>query len=92
MTDEEKIIISKNFWDLKLFGDRNRQSYLENTDYLAIREAETGTAMDSAIKTKRQLARDEISIIRDTTNDPNADFETVINPAYESIKHLTKEF
>jgi hypothetical protein len=57
--------MSKELADLKMKGIRNRQKYLNDTDWLAIKALETATAEDQAIKDKRQQARDEISIIRD---------------------------
>ena len=72
----------KEFYDLKLHGTRNRQRYLDNTDWIAIKSFETGIPEDQAAKDKRQLARDEISLLRDTTNPDD----------YNLIEHLTEEF
>ena len=57
----------KQLDDLKLHGIRNRQRYLNSTDWLLIRKYETTTAVSEEDLTKRQLARDEISLIRDAT-------------------------
>ena len=38
------------------------KTYLKETDYKAIKEAETGVAMLSEVKDERQFARDEINI------------------------------
>ena len=81
----------KGFWDLKLHGNRNRQRYLDNTDWIVIREAEGGDIEDQATRDKRQLARDEISLINATTSNPQDDKET-IESGYDTIKHLTIEF
>lgn len=69
----------KEYEDLKFYGMKNRLRYIENTDPFAIREAETGVVMDQAIKDKRQLARDEYSLLRDSTE-------------MSQIQHLTQEF
>lgn len=37
------------------------QSYLKNTDWYSIREAETGKPMPEDVRTARQSARDRIS-------------------------------
>ena len=37
------------------------KTYLKETDYKAIKEAETGVAMLSEVKDERQFARDEIN-------------------------------
>ena len=41
------------------------KTYLKETDYKAIKEAETGVAMPSEIKDERQHARDEINRLED---------------------------
>ena len=69
----------KEFDDLKFYGIANRQRYLNNTDWLAIREAEGGLTTPQETKDKRQLARDEMSLLRDATD-------------YSQIQHLTQEF
>jgi len=69
----------KEFYDLKLHGTRNRQRYLDNTDWEIIRNQETGILVDQDILDKRHLARSEISLIRDALN-------------YSDIQHLTQEF
>jgi len=69
----------KEFYDLKLHGTRNRQRYLDNTDWKIIRNQETGILVDQDILDKRHLARSEISLIRDALN-------------YSDIQHLTQEF
>jgi hypothetical protein len=60
--------MSKELADLKMKGIRNRQKYLNDTDWLAIKALETAMTEDQAIKEKRQQARDEISIIRDAVS------------------------
>ena len=81
----------KAFWDLKLHGVRSRQRYLNNTDWMITRFSECSTPVDQIILDKRALAREEISLIKSTTNDPLAVPETIAAD-YELIKHLTKEF
>lgn len=71
--------MSKEFHDLKMHGIRNRQKYLNDTDWVALRALETEIIEDQAIKDKRQLARDEISLIRDSST-------------YEEIKHIKITF
>ena len=71
--------MSKEFHDLKMHGIRNRQKYLNDTDWVALRALETVIIEDQAIKDKRQLARDEISLIRDAST-------------YEEIKHIKITF
>ncbi len=71
--------MSKELDDLKLFGRQNRQKYLKDTDWIVIRGLETAIAEDQAIKNKRQLARNEISQIRDATT-------------FAEIENLTIEF
>jgi hypothetical protein len=71
--------MSKELDDLKLRGIKNRQKYLNDTEWVVIRALETSTTEDQAIKDKRQLARDEISEIRDATD-------------YESVQHLSEDF
>ena len=71
--------MSKQLDDLKLHGIKNRQKYLNDTDWVVIRALETSTTKDQTIKDKRQLARDEISEIRDATD-------------YESVQHLSEDF
>jgi hypothetical protein len=41
------------------------ESYLNSTDWYAVRYAETGVAIPDDIKTARQAARDEISALRE---------------------------
>ena len=69
----------KELCDLKLHGIRNRQKYLNDNDWREIRALEIGVAVDQTILDKRQLARDEISLIRDAVD-------------YSEVEHLTKEF
>ena len=69
----------KEFHDLKLHGTRSRQRYLNKTDWLALRSLELGVPEDQTMRDKRQLARDELSLIRDAVE-------------YSEIEHLTKEF
>jgi hypothetical protein len=69
----------KQLDDLKLHGIKNRQKYLNDTDWVVIRALETSITEDQTIKDKRQLARDEISEIRDATD-------------YESVQHLSEDF
>lgn len=71
--------MSKEFDDLKMHGTRNRQKYLNETDWVAIKAFETNTAEDQAIKDKRQLARDEISLLRDAST-------------YEEVQNITITF
>jgi hypothetical protein len=71
--------MSKQLDDLKLHGIKNRQKYLNDTDWVVIRALETSITEDQTIKDKRQLARDEISEIRDATD-------------YESVQHLSEDF
>lgn len=59
--------MSKEFDDLKMHGIRNRQKYLNDTDWVALKALETATAENQVIKDKRQLARDEISLLRDAS-------------------------
>ncbi len=42
------------------------ENYLKETDWYAIRYADTGVAIPSEIKRKRQDAREEISLLRET--------------------------
>lgn len=44
------------------------ENYLEHTDWYAIRFADTGVAIPSEIKQKRQEAREEISTLREALN------------------------
>lgn len=69
----------KELQDLKLYGIKSRQKYLEDTDKDSLKALERGEVLDPAIKDKRQLARDEISLIRDATE-------------FSEIEHLTQEF
>lgn len=69
----------KEFDDLKFYGIKNRQSYLENTDWVIIRDLEKNIAIPIEISDKREQARQEISLLRDSTS-------------YDEIKHLTIEF
>ena len=69
----------KEFDDLKFYGMRNRQKYLNNTDWMPIREIEGGEIEPQEVKDKRQQARDEISLLRDSTE-------------YSQVQHLTIEF
>jgi hypothetical protein len=43
------------------------ESYLNSTDWYAVRYAETGVEIPDDIKTARQAARDEISTLRELT-------------------------
>ena len=69
----------KELDDLKFHGMRSRQRYLNNTDWVAIKSFESDVVEDQVIKDKRQLARDEISLLRDST-------------LFSEVQHLTIEF
>ena len=47
------------------------ESYLQKTDWYAIRQADTGTPIPEEIKTNRQQARSEISALRAVLPDRN---------------------
>jgi len=71
--------MSKELDDLKLFGRQNRSKYLKDTDKYSIRKSETSQEFPVGMLEKRQLARDEISLIRDATT-------------FAEIENLTIEF
>ena len=60
--------MSKELADLKLYGIRSRQRYLNQTDWMVTRLAECTTPIDQDIIDKRQVARDEISLLRDSNS------------------------
>lgn len=69
----------KIFDNLKFHGVRNRQKYLNNTDWLTVRLQDSSKPVGQTILDKRALARAELSLIRDATE-------------YSEIEHLTQEF
>lgn len=69
----------KELDDLKLYGIRNRQKYLNDSDWMIIRKYENNIDISQEILDKRQLARTEISLIRDAAN-------------FSDISHLTQDF
>lgn len=75
--------MTKEFFDLKHFGTKNRMNYLQNTDWMQLRFTETTEDYDQSIKDKRAQARAEIALLRECI-DPIEDWDT--------IKHLTIDF
>lgn len=69
----------KEYEDLKLYGIRNRQKYLNETDWQIIRLYESNISVEQNILDKRTQARQEISLIRDSAN-------------YEEVNHISIDF
>ena len=57
----------KQLDDIKLYGIRNRQRYLNSTDWYLVRKYETDVEIPAEVLTQRQLARNEVSLIRDAS-------------------------
>ena len=53
------------------------KSYLYETDYVVIRNQETGKAISDEIKTKRALARSAINLLEDEINELEKQIEIV---------------
>lgn len=53
------------------------KSYLYETDYVVIRNQETGQAISDEIKTKRALARSAINLLEDEINELEKQIEIV---------------
>lgn len=65
--------------ELKFYGYRNRQKYLEENDHHAIQAFEQGVPMSQEIIAKKQQARDEMKLIKEAIE-------------LKDVEHLTIKF